>query len=100
MSGLEEYRSSLKEHYKDSNGIILIYDITNKYSFDNLKNWIKEIKNESSKNILISILGNKMDDVKNRIITTEQGKKFVEENGLIFCECSAKKMGLILILFL
>ncbi len=77
MSDFEEYRSSLKEHYKDSKGIVLIYDVTNKKSFDNLKNWIKEIKNESSKNIPIFILGNKMDDIENRIITTEQGKKFV-----------------------
>ena len=80
----------LKQYYKDSDGIILVYDVTNKSSFDNLKNWIKEIKNESSKNTPIFIIGNKTDDIENRIITTEQGKKFVEENGLILCECSAK----------
>ena len=49
MSGLEEYRSSLKEHYKIVEGIILIYYVTNKKSFDNLKNRINEISNECSK---------------------------------------------------
>ena len=89
MSGLEEYRSSLKDHYKDSKGIVLIYDVTNKKSFDNLKNWIKEISTECP-NIPIFIIGNKIDDDKHRVITSEQGKKLIEEYGLIFCECSAK----------
>ena len=89
-SGREKNGPFLKQYFKDSNGIILVYDVTNKSSFDNLKIWIKEIKNESSENIPIFIIGNKIDDFKNRIITTEQGKKLVEENGLILCECSAK----------
>ena len=88
--GNNQYHLILKDDYKDSNGIILIYDVTNKNSFNNLKNWIKEIKKICSKNTPIFIVGNKIDDDKNRIIALEEGKKLVQEYGLIFCECSAK----------
>ena len=100
MSGLEEYRSSLKEYYKDSKGIILIYDVTNKKSFDNLKNWIKDILNECPKFTSVFLLGNKIDDIDHRIITKEQGEKLAQENEFLFTECSinsAKDLNIILI---
>ena len=90
MSGLEEYRSSLKEHYKDSKGIVLIYDITNKKSFDNLKNLIKEILNECPKFTSIFLLGYNIDDIEHRVISKEQGKKLAQEYEFLFSECSIK----------
>ena len=81
---------SLKEYYKDLSGLLLVYDVTNKNSFDNLNNWIKEIKSETFEKIPIFIVGNKIDDTKHRIITTKQGKKLAEDYNLMFCECSAK----------
>ena len=89
--GINQYHLLLKDDYKDSNGIILIYDVTNKNSFNNLENWIKEIKNICSRNTPIFIVGNKIDDDKNnRIITIEEGKKVAKEYDLLFSECSAK----------
>ena len=90
-----KYHLLLKDYYKDSNGIILMYDVTNKNSFHNLENWIKEIKIVCSKNTPIFIVGNKIDDDKNRIITLEEGKKLAQEYGLIFCECSCKDLKII-----
>ena len=88
--GNNQYHLILKDDYKDSNGIILIYDVTNKNSFNNLENWIKEIKNICSRNTPIFIVGNKIDDDKNRIITLEEGKNVAKEYDLLFSECSAK----------
>ena len=75
MFDSEEYRIFLRNYYKDSKGIVLIYDVTNKKSFDNLKTWIEEISNECSKFTSVFLLGNKIDDIEHRVITKEQGEK-------------------------
>ena len=76
-AGQERYRSLTTKYYKSSQGLLLIYDITNKESFDNLDIWLKII-NESlgeSNNYLVVLLGNKVDLVNNdpekRQISTE-----------------------------
>ena len=90
-SGVEKCRHLCRRYYKESHGIILIYDITNKKSFEVVDYYLKDLReNEISNVIPIFLVGNKMDLEEKREIIFEEGEKFAKENGLMFCECSAK----------
>ena len=89
-AGQDRFRAITKNYYRGANGIILVYDITNLQSFDNVKNWISQIREEASKNVIIYIAGNKIDNEGGRKVTTENGKKLAEEYGFPFYETSAK----------
>ena len=89
-AGQDRFRSITKNYYKGAHGIILIYDITNKKSFENVRNWINQIKEEVSEKVSIILVGNKIDDEEHRVVLTEDGEKIAKELGLMFFECSAK----------
>ena len=89
-AGQDRFRAITKNYYKGAHGIILIYDVTNQITFDNVTNWITQIKEEASDKVTIFLVGNKIDDEKNRKVETEEGKKLAEEFKLKFYETSAK----------
>ena len=78
-----------KLYYSEANGAIVVYDITDRCSFDEVKSWVEEIKVYASKNIRIILVGNKC-DLSKRKVTEEEGKKIANEIGAIFLEISAK----------
>ena len=86
----DRLKSIKKNYYKGANGIILIYDITNRKTFENVSNWINQIKEEVSEKVTIILVGNKIDDEEHRAVQTEEGKNLAKELGLMFFECSAK----------
>ena len=98
-AGQERFKAITKTYYKESDGILLIYDVTNKESFLNVKNWIDSIydslgNHENSKYIII-LIGNKIDligvEEKVREVTEEEAKKICKDNNLLWGgECSAK----------
>jgi len=65
-AGAEPFRSIIKNYYGKANGMVLIYDVTNKQRFYNLKNWINQIRNEISDKIPIILVGNKLDNEEQR----------------------------------
>ena len=79
-----------RNFYKSADGIILIYDITNRYSFEELDHCFNEIIYCYSKYIPIFLVGNKIDAENQRKITFAEGEEFSKKHGLMFCECSAK----------
>ena len=89
-AGQDKFRAITRNYYKGASGIILIFDVTNTKSFENIKKWINEIKEEISENVSIVLIGNKIDNVKERKITKEQGEKIANEIGTKFFETSAK----------
>ena len=89
-AGQDKFRAITRNYYKGASGIILIFDVTNNKSFENIKKWINEIKEEISENVSIVLIGNKIDNVKERKITKEQGEKIANEIGTKFFETSAK----------
>ena len=90
-AGQERFIQILKSSYKGAHGFILIYEITNKISFQFLKNLIKTVKGEAQNNAPIALVGNKVDCEDRREVTKEEGKKLAEEYNLHFFECSAKE---------
>ena len=89
-AGQDRFRSITKNYYKGAHGIILIYDITENKSFENVKNWMNQIKEEVPDKVTIVLVGNKKDDEEHRKVTTEQGESMAKEFGVMFFECSAK----------
>jgi len=90
-AGQDRFRAITKNYYKGANGIILIYDITNPQTFDNVKGWISQIREEANQNVLIYIAGNKIDMEEERKIQKEDGEKLAGEYGFPFVETSAKE---------
>ena len=81
-AGQDRYRTIAKNYYKGSHGILLLYDITKVNSFENIREWIKDIREEVYEKTIIFLIGNKNDKVNERAISTEQGQKLAEEYNL------------------
>ena len=90
-SGQERYQIITVNYYRGANGIMLVYDITNLESFQNLNSWLIQIEKYAPKNALKILIGNKNDLEKDRKVTFEQGKEFADKNGMKFFETSAKE---------
>jgi len=89
-AGEEKFRAITRSYYKGANGIILFYDITKESTFKNIKNWIKQIKDEGPGNIVTILIGNKIDLEEFREVSTEDGQKFAKDYDIQFFESSAK----------
>ena len=90
-AGQERYRCMTKIFYKDADIALLVYDITNKNSFDELKNyWIKQVLDSSPKNIMLVIVANKHDLIDKKEIDDDIGKNFAKEINADFYMISAK----------
>jgi len=88
--GQERYRAITNAYYRGSQGCILVYDITRRETYDNIKKWLIEINdNVDYKHIPIILVGNKSDLKNLRSISTEEAKIFAKENNLLFIETSA-----------
>lgn len=71
-------------------GIMLVYDITNAKSFDNIAKWLRNIQEHANEEVEKMILGNKCDMEDKRVISKERGEAMARENGVRFLETSAK----------
>ena len=89
--GQEEYRAVNKIFIKNTQIALIVYDITNRKSFENLNNWynlIFEINKDS--NVIVGVTGNKTDLYENQVVDSEEGKNFADEKKISFFETSAK----------
>ena len=73
-----------------ANGILYVYDITNKESFHRLKNWLNDSKGNVSPETEMIIVGNKIDLEENRVVSKKEAEDFATEKGFLFYEVSAK----------
>ena len=89
-AGQEKFRTISFNMVKYSDGIVLMYDITNKKSFDSISQWIDSIKEIKEENFPLVLIGNKCDLEEKREVTKEEGKKIADKFGFIFYETSNK----------
>ena len=89
--GQERFKTVLPHYYRGVHGILLVYDVTEKDSFNNLNFWLMEIEKNANKNVLKVLIGNKTDLEDKRVISYNQGKEFADMHGLKFVETSVKK---------
>eukprot|EP00049_Salpingoeca_infusionum_P009003 m.149229 g.149229 ORF g.149229 m.149229 type:complete len:205 (+) comp14203_c0_seq2:656-1270(+) len=89
-AGQERFRTITTAYYRGAMGIMLVYDITNERSFDNIKTWVANIRANAADDVEKMILGNKCDMEDKRVVSTEQGEALAREYGVPFMETSAK----------
>ena len=90
-AGQERFRSLTSAYYKDANGIILVYDVSDRESFNSLQHWHQEVKKNSDGPLSIAIVGNKEDlDQEEWMVSQEEGKTYAEKINALFSLVSAK----------
>ncbi|KAJ3451837.1 ras-related protein rabd2a-like [Anaeramoeba flamelloides] len=89
-AGQERFQTITRNYYKGAQGIFLVYDVTEKKSFDNIGKWVDEVKNHGEKNVTMFLIGNKCDLVNERVVSTEEGEMRAQELKMSFLETSAK----------
>ena len=89
-AGQERYRSITKAYYRGAKGALLVYDITRKITFDNIDNWLIDLKTNGDKNMIIMIIGNKSDLEGQREVSREEAQTKAEQYNIAYLETSAK----------
>ncbi|CAA6669799.1 unnamed protein product [Spirodela intermedia] len=86
----ERFRTITSSYYRGAHGIIIVYDVTDQDSFNNVKQWLNEIDRYASENVNKLLVGNKCDLTANKVVSSETAKAFADEIGIPFMETSAK----------
>ena len=89
-AGQERFKNITASYYRGGNGVLVVYDITDRESFENLNSWLIEIEKNANKNVYKLLIGNKSDLEEKRKVTFQEGKDFATSNGMQFIETSAK----------
>jgi small GTP-binding protein len=88
-AGQERYKSITSTYYKGAKGAFIVYDITNRETFESVDKWIQDLNMNSDKNVTLLLIGNKKDLVDKRDVTKEEGEEKAKSFGLAFLETSA-----------
>lgn len=91
-SGQEQYRSLTAQYYRDTHGAVIVYDISNRDTFEYLSEWVSDIDNYCPSGVEVIVVGNKLDLADNdmRMVSTDEGQRFASEKAYDFFETSAK----------
>ena len=89
-AGQERYRSVTKAYYKGAKGALLVYDISRRNTFENIDNWLIDLRTNGDKDILIILIGNKCDLIDKREVSVEEAQTKAELYNIAYMETSAK----------
>lgn len=89
-AGQERFKTITTAYYRGAMGIMLVYDVSNLKSFENISNWIRNIEMHATQDVELMILGNKCDIADKRQITKEKGEQLALQHSIKFLETSAK----------
>ena len=90
-AGQERFHTITTSYYRGALGIILVYDVTNEKSFNNITKWLRAIQEHANPGVEKMLLGNKCDMEDKRVVSKERGQAVAIENGIKFLETSAKQ---------
>ena len=89
-AGQEKFKNITRQYYNGANGVILVFDISDKQSFEKINLWIKDLSDRIDlNNICLILIGNKTDLDDKREVSIEEAKKFAEKNNIEYFEISA-----------
>ena len=89
-AGQERFRTITTAYYRGAMGIVLIYDVTDSRSFENVENWFQTVSQHANEDAKIFLVGNKCDDKENRQVSKEDGQELASRLNIPFLEASAK----------
>ncbi|CAI5696809.1 ras-related protein Rab-15-like isoform X1 [Oreochromis aureus] len=90
-AGQERYQTITKQYYRRAQGIIFVYDITDKLSFKHIAKWVSDVDEYTTQKMETILIGNKCDDSLRREVSKNQGTKLAGSYGMEFFETSASK---------
>jgi len=89
-AGQERFRSLIPSYIRDSTVAVVVYDITNANSFQQVNKWIEDVRAERGNDVIIMLVGNKTDLQDKRQVSMEEGERKAQELNVMFIETSAK----------
>ncbi|KAH9948123.1 GTP-binding protein ypt1 [Amylocystis lapponica] len=89
-AGQERFRTIAAAYYRGAHGIVVVYDVTDNDSFENVKGWLQEIERYASETVKRLLLGNKSDLVERKVVAYSAAKEFADALSIPFLETSAK----------
>jgi len=89
-AGQERFKNITRAYYRGANGIILVYDVTSRQTFESIRTWFQDIKGLSRGDQPLVILANKSDKKKDQVVESSEGEALAKELNADFFEVSAK----------
>lgn len=89
-AGQERFRTITTSYFRGAQGIVLVYDVTDRRSFESIRNWISQIQQHADVHVNKILVGNKCDMLDEKVVSTEEGQRLASEFGMEFWETSAK----------
>lgn len=89
-AGQERFKTITTAYYRSAMGFLLVYDVCDEKSFNDIREWYNNIKEHAKENVEVILVGNKKDMEDKRQVSYEQGQQLATELGLPFMEVSAK----------
>lgn len=89
-AGQESFLSLTRSYYRGAAGVLLVYDVTRRASFQQLDRWLADLRQTCPVNVEVTIVGNKNDDPTARQVSAAEGQAFADRHELRFVETSAK----------
>eukprot|EP00397_Hematodinium_sp_SG-2012_P015778 GEMP01016076.1.p1 GENE.GEMP01016076.1~~GEMP01016076.1.p1 ORF type:complete len:206 (-),score=42.41 GEMP01016076.1:2199-2816(-) len=89
-AGQERFRTITSSYYRGAHGIIIVYDVTDRESFNNVKHWIQEIGRNAAEGVNKLLVGNKCDLQSKKAVSYDEGKDLADSLNIKFLETSAK----------
>lgn len=89
-AGQERFRTITTSYFRGAQGILLVYDVTDRRSFESIRNWISQINQHADVHVNKILIGNKCDMLDEKVVSTEEAQGMAKEFGMSFFECSAK----------
>ena len=89
-AGQEKFKKIVSAYYKGAQGIMFVFDLCDRRSFADVKNWLAEAERFSHTKVVKLLVGNKSDLVGERVISREEAQQFAEGEGMSYFETSAK----------
>ncbi len=100
--GQERFRTITTAYYRGAMGILLVYDVTDEKSFNNIRNWIKNIEQHASESVNKILVGNKCDLLDQKVVDEEAARALAAEYGIKFmevCLCFRSMFFLLVLVF-
>jgi len=88
-AGQERFQTITQQYYRNAQGIIVVYDVTSDASFNNVSQWVAQIRSQGAEKADTMLLGNKSDKINEKVIDADQGKALADEYQMPFFETSA-----------
>ncbi|GKT22954.1 Small GTPase like protein [Aduncisulcus paluster] len=91
-AGQEQYSILAPMYYRKAAGVIVVYEVVSRRSFEKAKEWVKKVKEENGEGkTVIALAGNKSDLASRRVVSVDEAKSFASKEGLLFFQCSSKE---------